>query len=227
MGKDKLKRWSENKTFGHVHEPNLKEIIEGATYMQGEWNEKVFKRDAPLIVELGCGKGEYTVNLAKQYPQKNFLGVDVKGHRFWKGAKEALNEGMEHVAFLRTRIEFIGQFFAEGEIDEIWLTFSDPQPKDEKGTKRITSPIFTERYKKLLKKGGIIHIKSDSALIHAEADEYIDSLRYDRLWSTDNLYGDFILKMPTADQEMLNIRTFYESRWLGEGKTIKYLRFRP
>lgn len=228
MGKDKLRRWEENKTFDHVHEPDLQEIVEGGTYMKGAWNKEVFGREAPLVVELGCGKGEYTVNLAKMYPEKNFLGVDVKGHRFWKGAKESKRDGMENVAFLRTRIEFIQQFFEEGEVSEIWLTFSDPQPKDEKGTKRITSPIFVEkRYKKMLVPGGVIHIKSDSDLIYQEATEYVDRLAYECLVSTGDLYTSDIYDLPEPDQKMLRIRTFYEQRWLKEQKTIKYIRFRP
>ena len=221
MGKDKLRRWAENKTFDNVHEPDLQDIVKGDTYMKGLWNREVFGRHAPLVVELGCGKGEYTVNLARMYPEKNFLGVDVKGHRFWKGAKESQRDGMDNVAFLRTRIEFVEQFFEEGEIDEIWLTFSDPQPKDEKGTKRITSPIFAERYKRLLKSGGVIHIKSDSDLIYEEADAYVDELGYKKLFSTANLYQDDIYELPEEDQKALRIRTYYEQRWLKERKTIK------
>jgi len=151
MGKDKLRKWAENQTFDIVFEPPLKEVVDGATFKQNEWNETVFKNSNPITLELGCGKGEYTLALARKYPERNFIGVDVKGHRFWRGAKTSLNEGLTNVAFLRTRIEFIQHFFGKDEVSEIWLTFSDPQKGNISGTKRITSYHFWERYKKFLK----------------------------------------------------------------------------
>jgi tRNA (guanine-N7-)-methyltransferase len=143
MGKDKLRKWAENATFNHVFEPDLKEAVRGVDAdVKGEWAKEVFLNDNPITLELGCGKGEYTVGLAKQYPNRNFIGVDIKGHRFWRGAKTAKEESIPNVAFLRTKIEFIDRYFDKDEVSEIWLTFSDPQPKDEKGTKRITSPVY-------------------------------------------------------------------------------------
>ena len=166
MGKDKLRKWKENETFDHVFEPNLQDAVKGIDgEMKGKWSE-VFKNDNPITLELGCGKGEYTVGLAKKYPNRNFVGVDIKGHRFWRGAKTAQEESIPNVAFLRTRIEFIEKYFDKEEISELWITFSDPQPKDEKGTKRITSPYYIEMYKNILKPSSIINIKSDSVLLY-------------------------------------------------------------
>ena len=149
MGKGKLWKWEENAEMDNVFEPDLQEAVQGAEHeYKGKWHEKVFGNANPITLELGCGKGEYTVGLARKWPNRNFVGVDIKGHRFWRGAKTANQDGLTNVAFLRTRIEFIDQFFGPGEVADIWLTFSDPQPKDEKGTKRITSGKFIERYRK-------------------------------------------------------------------------------
>ena len=161
MGKGKLWKWNENAEFSHVFEPDLQSIVDGATLNKGVWAEKVFGNDHPVVLELGCGKGEYTVGLARRHPEVNFIGVDIKGHRFWRGAKTSEQEGLNNVAFLRTRIEFVQNFFAPNEVSEVWLTFSDPQPKDEKGTKRITSELYLERYRSFMVSGGFIHVKSD------------------------------------------------------------------
>ena len=154
MGKGKLWKWNENAEFSHVFEPDLQSIVDGATLNKGVWAEKVFENDHPVVLELGCGKGEYTVGLARRHPEVNFIGVDIKGHRFWRGAKTSEQEGLNNVAFLRTRIEFVQNFFAPNEVSEVWLTFSDPQPKDEKGTKRITSELYLERYRSFMVSGG-------------------------------------------------------------------------
>ena len=171
MGKDKLRKWKENAGFSHVFEPDIKSIVDGAGLNRGEWARSIFGNEHPITLELGCGKGEYTVGLARRHPERNFIGVDIKGHRFWRGAKTSVEEGLNNVAFLRTKIEFVHHFFAPGEVDEIWLTFSDPQPKDEKGTKRITSEVFLERYRRFMVPGGIIHVKSDSPLLYALSKE--------------------------------------------------------
>lgn len=227
MAKDKLKRWAENKTFPHVFEPPLLPIIkEGKTFMQGEWRAKFFKNENPLVVELGCGKGEYTVQLAEANPHINYLGVDVKGHRFNHGARIAIAKGLKNVAFLRTRVEFIESFFGPNEVDEIWLTFSDPQPKDETGIKRITSSYFWNKYRNFLKPNGTIHIKHDNPMIYWSALEELEATRHILETHSADVYGEYIQTQPEEWQRILSIRTFYESRWLGEGKKIHYVRFR-
>lgn len=228
MGKDKLKKWVENKTFPHVYEPELLPIIkEGKTFMKGEWHGAAFKNQNPLVLELGCGKGEYTVGLARLHPNINFLGVDVKGHRFHKGAKDALSEGLSNVCFLRTRVEFIESFFAKDEVDEIWLTFSDPQPQDKVGVRRITSKYYAEKYRSFLKVGGCIHIKHDNPEVYAMAlSEFGNDPRYAIELHSFDIYGDFMQTQDAYWQQVLNFRTYYEQMWLEEGRKTKYVRIR-
>lgn len=227
MGKDKLKKWAENKTFPHVYEPNLIPVIrEGATFMKGEWGKKVFRNNHPITIELGCGKGEYTVGLARRFPERNFIGVDVKGHRFHKGAKESYNEKLGNVAFLRARIEFIEAFFGENEVDEIWLTFSDPQPKDERGIHRITSVQFLEKYKNFLKPGGRIHVKHDNPLIMDLLLEELEATRHVVEAFDPDIYGPHFSSLNEEQKYILGIRTYYEQMWIDEGKKIQYLRYR-
>jgi tRNA (guanine-N7-)-methyltransferase len=228
MGKDKLRRWAENKTMPHVHEPELLPIIrEGKTYLKGEWKEKVFGNNHPLIVELGCGKGEYTTGLARIYPHKNFLGVDVKGHRFHKGAREAQREGLSNVAFLRTRIEFIESFFGANEVDEIWLTFSDPQPQDKTGVRRMTSLHFAQKYRSFLKLEGLIHIKHDNPEVYRKAlMEFGNDNRYVIEMHHHDIYNGFLSTLSEELKTALEIRTYYESIWLKEGRETKYIRIR-
>lgn len=226
MGKGKLAKWAENQHFDHVFEPSLNEIIEGATFMKGEWHEKVFQNSNPITVELGCGKGEYTMGLARLYPDRNFLGVDVKGHRFWSGARESLDEELSNVAFLRTKIEFINSFFDKDEVDEIWLTFSDPQPKDQRGTKRITSPIFIDRYKKFLPKGSLIHIKSDSQWLYDNTIAELKSNAYEVIHDTNDLYGGYIDTIEGDLADILRIKTYYEELFTERGAVIKYIQFK-
>ena len=225
MGKDKLKKWAENKSFPHVYEPELTPIIkEGATFMKGEWHQKAFGNANPLVLELGCGKGEYTVGLARLHPDRNFLGVDVKGHRFHKGAKEALQEGLSNVAFLRTRIDFILDYFGEHEVDEIWLTFSDPQPN--KARKRLSSPLFIDRYKKILKPGGIVHMKTDSDILFEYTLEQIEENKYDCLESTWDLYANLPEDLDPDTREIFHIQTYYEKLFSSRGHQIKYCKFK-
>jgi tRNA (guanine-N7-)-methyltransferase len=228
MGKDKLKKWAENKTFPHVYEPELLPIIkEGKTFMKGEWHGAAFKNNNPLVLELGCGKGEYTVGLARLHPNINFLGVDVKGHRFHKGAKDALSEGLPNVCFLRTRVEFIESFFAKDEVDEIWLTFSDPQPQDKVGVRRITSKYYAEKYRSFLKVGGCIHIKHDNPEVYEMAlSEFGGDPRYAIELHSFDIYGDFMQTQDAYWQQVLNFRTYYEQMWLDEGRKTKYVRIR-
>ena len=226
MGKDKLKRWKENQSFDHVFEPNLQEAVRGVDgKMKGKWSE-IFQNDNPITLELGCGKGEYTVGLARQHPNRNFVGLDIKGHRFWRGAKTAKEDQIPNVAFLRTRLEFIERFFEKNEVSEIWITFSDPQPKDEKGTKRITSPFYIEKYKNILKPGSLINVKSDSVLLYDLSKEgYIES-GYDIQLDSKDIYGDLVNRVNPEFKEALEIKTFYEERWLKEGKKIHFLQLK-
>jgi tRNA (guanine-N7-)-methyltransferase len=227
MGKGKLVKWLENRTFDRVFEPPLEEAVEGKEFVhKGQWRENVFQNDHPIVLELGCGKGEYTVGQARKYPHKNFVGVDIKGHRFWRGAKTANEESLANAAFLRTRIEFIDRFFAPNEVDEVWITFSDPQPKDEKGTKRITSSIFIERYKKFLKPGSLVHVKSDSPLLYALSKESYLEAGYDILVDSQDVYGELVHRVDDELRALLEIRTFYEQMWLEEGRKIHYMQLK-
>lgn len=227
MGKDKLRKWKENAEFNHVFEPPLQDAVKGVDgEMKGKWAKEVFGNDNPITVEFGCGKGEYTVGLARMYPDRNFVGVDIKGHRFWRGAKTSLEEGLPNVAFMRTRLEFIERYFEKEEVSEVWLTFSDPQPKDEKGSKRITSPKFIERYKKILKPGSIINVKSDSKLLYELSKEgYIES-GYDILLDSQDVYGELVNRVSEDLRKALEIKTYYEKRWLEEGKKIHFLQLK-
>ncbi len=226
MGKDKLRKWKENKTFDHVFEPDLQSAVKGEDQsMKGKWAE-IFKNDNPITLELGCGKGEYTVGLARKYPNRNFVGVDIKGHRFWRGAKTAQEESLPNVAFLRTRLEFIERYFEKDEVSELWITFSDPQPKDEKGTKRITSPIYIERYKNILKPGSLINVKSDSVLLYELSKEGYLEKGYNILLDSQDVYGELVNRVEEDLSEALNIKTYYEKRWLSEGKKIHFLQLK-
>ena len=183
MGKDKLRRFALMEEFKNVFQP----AVGGVFPLKGKWRKEYFHNEHPIVLELGCGKGEYTVGLAKHFPNKNFIGVDIKGARMFIGAKEALENKMDNVAFLRTRIDFITDYFSEGEVDEIWLTFSDPQPK--KPRKRLSSPLFIERYRQILKPGGVIHMKTDSDILFEYTEEQIKENNYECLELTWDLYG--------------------------------------
>ena len=221
MGKDKLKRFAEIATFDNVFQPsvnNFKPSID----LKGKWNA-VFNNSSPIIIELGCGKGEYTVGLAKNYSTINFIGVDVKGSRMWRGAKTCIEENIENVRFLRTKVDFIDLFFFKNEVAEIWLTFSDPQPK--KPRKRLTSPLFIDRYRKFLKKGGVIHLKTDSDLLYEYTLEQIQEHQYKLIENSNDVYNELILRANPNLKLAMVIKTFYEKMWLKEGKKIKYLCF--
>ena len=228
MAKDKLKRWAENKTFPHVFEPNLMPIIrENATFMKGQWREEFYKNANPLVVELGCGKGEYAVGQAQRNLDKNYLGIDVKGHRFHKGAKDSLEMGLTNVAFLRARIEFIDAFFDDNELDEIWLTFSDPMPNDHDGNRRITSGFYMKRYERMLKSEGVVHIKHDNPGVYEMAlSEFGNDPRYAIETHSFDIYGEYMQTLDAYWQEVLNFRTYYEQMWLEEGRKTKYVRIR-
>ncbi len=223
MAKNKIAQWAEMDTFPHVVQPKMEDIMKDSVPLKGRWHANFFKNDKPIIVELGCGKGEYAVGLAKKYPDKNFLGVDIKGHRMWRGAKTALEEGINNVGFLRTRIDFIEHLFGPNEVSEIWLTFSDPQRKKER--KRLTSPLFISRYRKIMKPGGLVHLKTDSDLLFEYTLEQINDEQYNCSFSTWDLYGEAIKNLDADTAEILNIRTYYEEMWLELGKHIKYCKF--
>lgn len=220
MGKDKLKRFAAIKEFNNVYEPLMNEVSD----LRGKWKSDVFKNDNPIVLELGCGKGEYSVGLGKQYPNKNFIGCDLKGNRIYIGAKEALELEMNNVAFLRTRIDFITNFFVPEEVDEIWLTFSDPQPK--KPNKRLSSPPFIARYRQLLKKGGIVHMKTDSDLLFEYTQEQISEQNYECLESTWDLYGSLPEDLDEETKAIFHIKTHYEKLFTSRGHVIKYCKFK-
>ena len=188
--------------------------------MKGHWNEEYFHNMNPIILELGCGRGEYTVELAKLYPECNFIGVDIKGARMWTGATQALNEGLKNVAFLRTNIEIIDRFFASDEVSEIWLTFSDPQMRNVH--KRLTSTFFLQRYRNFLADGGIIHVKTDSNFLFTYTTSMIDHNHLPLIFKTEDLYG---CEMDDITKKILSIQTYYESQWISRGLNIKYLKF--
>jgi len=219
LGKDKLKRFEEIKTFPNVLEPPVMETYSN----KGKWHQEIFKNDKPIVLELGCGKGEYSVGLAKLYPDKNFVGIDIKGNRIYIGAKECLEKGIDNVMFLRTRIDFINNFFDTNEVDEIWLTFSDPQPK--KPRKRLSSKLFIDRYRKFLKKDGKIHMKTDSDLLFEFTEEEIKAHKYKCHELTWDVYGDYHNGLSEQEKKLFEIRTHYEKLFTSKGAIIKYCCF--
>lgn len=219
MGKNKLKKFAENETFNNLFQPSFDEIWGVDFPMKGKWNKDYFKNNNPIVLELGCGKGEYTVNLAKFYPEKNFIGIDIKGARLWKGAKEAHENNMPNVGFVRTRIDNINSFFAKDEVSEIWITFPDPQPRPAKALKRLSSNRFLTRYQGLLKPNGIVHLKTDSQGLHEYTKALVEQNQLKIHICTNDLYGSGI-----ADP-ILSIKTFYESMFLEQNKPITYLKF--
>lgn len=219
MGKDKLRKFAEMKSFEHVVQAPFHEIKHNDFRLKGKWANDFFKNDNPIILELGCGKGEYTVELAALNPNTNYIGVDIKGARLWKGAKQAQERELKNVGFLRTNIELIPQFFGENEISEIWLTFPDPQMKSAR--KRLTSTTFLNKYRNFLKPNGIIHLKCDSNFQYTYTRTMVELNKFEVLAETDNLYEWEHLT------EILRIKTFYEKQWLDRGITSKYLAFKP
>lgn len=220
MGKDKLKRFAELKTFPNVIEP-ITDYSKKKHTAKGTWNQ-IFKNQNPIILELGCGAGEYTLELAKLFPKINFIGIDIKGARIWKGAKIALDEKLNNVRFLRTKVDYIQQFFEKNEVDEIWLTFSDPQPK--KPRKRLTSELFINRYKSIMKPNGIIHLKTDSNLLYEFTKKEIQLKNYELINNIKNIH-QYHYKEDNLLKKILTIKTFYEQKWIEMNKIIKYLSF--
>ncbi len=222
MSKKKQPKFAENLTFPHLFQPELPEVLEGRFPLKGKWSREFFKNDNPIVIELGCGKGEYTIGLGQAAAEKNYIGIDIKGARLWRGSKTVKEKAISNVAFIRTKIEFIEGFFGEGEVDEIWLTFSDPQPQ--KPRKRLTSKAFIDRYLKILKPGGTIHLKTDSRLLFNYTMEQIEEFGYKAGPYTFNLYNE-LEKFPEDFRNTLQIKTFYEKMWLEKGFPINYVSF--
>ncbi|MCL3779893.1 tRNA (guanosine(46)-N7)-methyltransferase TrmB [Prolixibacteraceae bacterium JC049] len=218
MGKNKLSKFADLESYEHVIQVPFSAVMNADHELKGNWSQKMFGNNNPIVLELGCGKGEYTVNLARKYPEKNFIGVDIKGSRMWKGAKESKLEGIKNVAFLRTNIEGIDRFFAEGEVEDIWLTFPDPQMK--KTSRRLTSTFFMERYRRFLKTDGVVHLKCDSNFQYEYTKAMVEENKFEVIQNTDNLYESNLV------DEILQIKTYYEKQWLDRGITIKYISFK-
>jgi tRNA (guanine-N7-)-methyltransferase len=216
--KNKLQRFAENLTFDNLFQYRYEELLQGFP-LKGNWGKSFFKNDNDIILELGCGKGEYTVGMARMHPDRNYIGMDIKGARMWRGLKTADEEGLHNVAFIRSRINLAGFFFDKDEVSEIWITFPDPQPRQIKTSKRLTAPNFLQLYAQFLKPGGIIHLKTDNIIFYEYTLDVILENNLKLLYSNDDVYGTGL------ESEVTSIQTFYEKKWLDHGTKIKYLKF--
>ncbi|MEI7723697.1 MAG: tRNA (guanosine(46)-N7)-methyltransferase TrmB [Bacteroidota bacterium] len=216
MAKKKLIHFQENLTFPHLLQPTYKDLASGFS-LRHRWHEDFFGNNHPIVVELGCGKGEYTVGLADRYRQRNFVGIDWKGARLWRGSKTVVEQDLKNVGFVRAMVDHVEQIFAPGEISEIWITFPDPQVKKER--LRLTAPVFLTKYKNILTSDGIIHLKTDDQFFFSYTLEVIREQGHKLLWATDDLYQS------GSGDDVIAIQTYYENRWLEMGKKICYLRF--
>ncbi|UGU16683.1 tRNA (guanosine(46)-N7)-methyltransferase TrmB [Sinomicrobium kalidii] len=219
--KNKLKRFRENETFSNVIQPVRDKVLSEGFPLKGKWGTDFFKNSNPVVLELGCGKGEYAVSLARKYPDKNFIGVDIKGARFWRGARTALEENLGNVAFLRTQIELIDLFFESNEVSEIWITFPDPQIKYKRTKHRLTNTDFLSRYQKILKKDGVIHLKTDSEFMHGYTLGLLHGLGHEICYAHHDVYRN-----EYSPEEVTGIQTFYEKQYLEQQKPITYIKFR-
>ena len=222
MAKKKLKKFTEISFFENCFFLSFEQAREAGLLLKGKWHKEYFKNENPIVLELGCGKGEYTVGLAKRYPNKNFIGVDIKGNRIWTGAKEAIENKMNNVAFIRTRIDFIDACFADNEVDEIWITFPDPQPQKTRTRNRLTNMMFITRYQKILKEGRCINLKTDNEPFYDYTREVVEENKFEVLDSTNDLYGD----TKERDEALTSIKTYYEKLFSDKGFKICYLKFR-
>jgi tRNA (guanine-N7-)-methyltransferase len=219
VGKNKLARWTELGSYDNVIQPEIEDVSGKDHPIKGRWNQDLFKNGNPITIELGCGKGEYTVGLANNFPQNNFIGIDIKGARMWRGAKTANEQKLPNVAFLRTRIEFINSFFSSDEVDEIWITFPDPHPGGRNSNKRLTSPWFLNSYRLFLKDKGLIHLKTDNKELYDFTCKVLSHNNVETIISTNDLYTEKI-------DNILSIRTHYEKIFLDAGLKINFLSFR-
>lgn len=219
--KNKLKRFKENETFHNVIQPTREALVDANFSLKGKWCSSFFKNNNPLVLELGCGKGEYTVGLAKRYPNKNFIGIDIKGARFWRGAKTAIEDQMPNVAFIRTQIELIEFIFAENEVDEIWITFPDPQIKYKRTKHRLTNAEFLQRYKNVLNNTGVVHLKTDSEFMHGYTLGLLHGLGHEVEYANHDVY-----RQEGSPEEVTEIQTYYEETYLAKDKAITYIRFK-
>lgn len=220
MGKNKLARWAEMGTFSNVIQPETEGLYGKDHPVKGKWRKEIFRNPDPVILELGCGKGEYTLGLAARFPDKNYIGIDIKGSRMWRGAKTAFENKIPNVAFLRTRIEYINSYFAEDEVDEIWLTFPDPHPGKRNSNKRLTCPWFLNIYRNFLKNDGIIHLKTDNAELYNYTMNIAERNKLELIVTTGDLYNE------RKEDDILSIKTHYENQFLSEGLKIHYMSFR-
>lgn len=238
MGKNKLARWTELNSFQNVIQPSIDEVVESADGnladgrfpsgnvrvkdhpVKGNWRTSIFRNNNPVVLELGCGRGEYTTGLATRFPDKNYIGIDIKGARMWRGAKTSNEKNLKNAAFLRTRIEFINSFFAPDEVDEIWVTFPDPHPGARNANKRLTSPWYLNSYRELLKDNGIVHLKTDNIELHKYTRKVVEANSLEVMIATDDLYSG------NHSDDILSIRTHYEQIFLDTGLKITYLKFR-
>ncbi|MBN2633763.1 MAG: tRNA (guanosine(46)-N7)-methyltransferase TrmB [Bacteroidales bacterium] len=219
MGKNKLARWAELGTFSNVLQPPGEEVKNKDHPLKGKWSSHFFLNNNPLVVELGCGKGEYTTGLSRKFPDNNYIGVDIKGARMWRGAKTSREQGLNNTAFIRTRIEFISSFFESGEVDEIWLTFPDPHPGKKNANKRLTCPWFLNMYRNFVKDKGIIHLKTDNFELFRYTSSLAEVNGLNIIRSSTDVHNE----MP--GDEILKIKTHYENLFLHEGSKINYLEF--
>jgi tRNA (guanine-N7-)-methyltransferase len=219
VGKNKLARWTEFGSFNNVIQPQIGDVAGKDHPMKGLWSSELFKNNNPIVLELGCGKGEYTVGLADRFPDSNFIGIDIKGARMWRGAKTANEQNLPNVAFVRTRIEFINSFFSPDEVDEIWITFPDPHQGGRNANKRLTSPFFLNSYRLLLKDKGLIHLKTDNKELYEYTLKTLAYNNLETIFSTNNLYSE-------RNDKILSIKTHYEKIFLAAGMKITYLSFR-
>jgi tRNA (guanine-N7-)-methyltransferase len=219
--KNKLKRFRENESFINVVQPTREELIQNTYPLKGNWNSKFFNNDNPIVLELGCGKGEYSVALAQANPDKNFVGIDIKGARFWRGAKTALEEGLKNIGFVRMQIELIDLLFAENEIDEIWITFPDPQIKYKRTKHRLTNTEFLQKYKYILKPNGLVNLKTDSEFMHGYTLGLLHGEGHEVIQANHDVY-----KNEASPKEVTGIQTFYEKQYLEQGKPITYIQFK-
>jgi tRNA (guanine-N7-)-methyltransferase len=217
--KKKLQRFAENDTFEHLFQYNYEQLQKTGFPLKGKWREQFFNNNNPIVLELGCGKGEYTIGLAKARTASNHIGMDIKGARMWRGLRDTIESKLTNVAFIRSKIELVEFFFGPDEVDEIWITFPDPQPQQSRIRKRLSSPRFLDNYRKFLKPAGVVHLKTDSDLLYQYTCEVIAAQNLPVYYNTSDLYAE------KEALEVKQIQTFYEKIWLEQGLKIKYLRF--